>query len=47
MATYIQFIGNLVGQLFAFDLPWGITFGAVIVGIFGAPLIVKAYKKFF
>lgn len=47
MAPYISFIGDLVGQIFNFTLPWGIAFGSVVVGIFGAPLIVKAYKKFF
>lgn len=47
MASYWPFIQSLFSQIFNFSLPWGITFGAVIVGVFGAPLLVKAYKKFF
>lgn len=47
MADCMSVIFSLLGQLFNFVLPWGITFGAVIVGVFGVPLLVKAYKKFF
>lgn len=38
---------NVFTPIFNFVTPWGFTFGALIVGIFGAPLLVKAYKKFF
>lgn len=38
---------DTISDLFSFTLPIGITFGAVVVGIFGAPLLVKAFKKFF
>ena len=38
---------DMISQIFNFSLPWGITFGAVIVGVFGAPLLVKAFRKFF
>lgn len=44
---YWSFITSLFGDIFNFVTPWGIAFGAVIVGVFGAPLLVKAYKKFF
>lgn len=47
MSDYWTFISSFFNQLFNFQLPWGIAFGAVIVGVFGAPLLVKAYKKFF
>lgn len=47
MTVWFSFISNLLGSLFNFVLPIGITFGALIVGVFGAPLLVKAFKKFF
>lgn len=47
MTAGLNFIGSMLAQLFAVTLPWGITFGAVIVGVFGLPLLVKAWKKFF
>lgn len=47
MSDYWSFISSLFSQIFNFQLPWGIAFGAVVVGVFGAPLLVKAYRKFF
>lgn len=47
MSSVMTILSDLLGNLFNVNLPWGITFGAVIVGVFGAPLLVKAYKKFF
>lgn len=47
MSEYWSFIASLFSQIFSFQLPWGIAFGSVVVGVFGAPLLVKAYKKFF
>lgn len=40
---------NLFAPLFGFTLSFagGVTFGAVVVALFGLPLVVKAYKKFF
>lgn len=47
-SSIISYLGSKVfTPLLSFVTPWGITFGALIVGIFGAPLLVKAYKKFF
>lgn len=43
----INVIFDMVSQLFSFRMPWGLSFGAVIVGVFGAPLLVLAIKKFF
>lgn len=47
MSDILAVISNTVGQLFDFTLPIGLTFGAVVVGVFGMPLVVKAIKKFF
>lgn len=47
MSGYLTFLSDFFSQLFNFSLPWGIAFGAVVVGVFGAPLLVKAYRKFF
>ena len=47
MSDYLLFFKDMFAKIFNFNLPWGIAFGSVVVGIFGAPLIVKAYKKFF
>lgn len=47
MSSCMSVLGSMLGSLFTVNLPWGIGFGAVIVGVFGAPLLVKAYKKFF
>lgn len=47
MADALSVVFDMIQQLFNFTLPWGIAFGAVIVGVFGAPLLVKAIKKFF
>lgn len=47
MNDYWSFIQSLFSQIFNFVTPWGIAFGAVVVGIFGLPLIVKAWRKFF
>lgn len=39
---------NLISPLFDFNLSfWGVTFGSIVIAIFGLPLLVKAYKKFF
>lgn len=44
----LQFYSSLFEQLFNFQLPyWGITFGAMVVGVFGMPIIVHSFKKFF
>lgn len=44
----LTFYGSLLSQLFNFQLPfWGITFGAMVVGIFGAPILVHCLKKLF
>lgn len=47
MASVMSVIYSMLGQLFNVVLPWGITFGAVLVGVFGLPLLIAAYKKFF
>lgn len=44
---YWDFIRNFFSDIFNFITPWGIAFGAVVVGVFGLPLLVKAIKKFF
>lgn len=36
-----------MSELFDFVTPWGIAFGAVVVGVFGLPLVVRAIKKLF
>lgn len=48
MSEYLTFYGSLISQIFNFHTPWfGLAFGSIIVGVFGAPLLVKAIKKFF
>lgn len=47
MASYWSFLASFFTQIFNFETPWGIAFGAVVVGVFGAPLLVRAYRKFF
>lgn len=47
MVNCLSTIYSMLGQLFSFALPWGITFGAVVVGVFGLPLMIKAFKKIF
>lgn len=47
MSDCLSVISSMLHQLFSFHLPWGISFGAVIVGVFGAPLLVKAFKQLF
>lgn len=45
---YVSWISsNIINPLFNFVTPWGIAFGAIVVAVFGLPLLVKAYKKFF
>ena len=40
---------TIITPFFNFSLPFwgGVTFGAVVVAIFGLPLIVKLYRKLF
>ena len=48
MSEVLSFIGSsLISPLFNFSLPWGVTFGAIVVALFGLPLLVRAIKKFF
>lgn len=50
IADYLSWLNaNLITPLFNFVLPFwgGVTFGSIVVAIFGLPLIVLAYKKFF
>lgn len=46
-SQYWQFVSHFVSQIFNFVTPWGVAFGAVVVGVFGLPLVVRAIKKFF
>lgn len=48
MADVLSWIQQyLISPLFNFALPWGVTFGAIVVAVFGLPLVVRAFKKFF
>lgn len=47
MTGCLSVIYDLVSQLFNFQLPWGISFGAVVVGVFGLPFLAMAFRKFF
>lgn len=48
MSQYLVWLKDtLFVPLFNFVTPWGIAFGSVIVAVFGLPLLVRAYKKFF
>lgn len=40
---------NLITPLFGFQLGFagGVTFGAIVVALFGLPILVKAFKKLF
>lgn len=47
-SEYLSWINDhLITPLFNFALPWGVTFGAIVVAVFGLPLVVRAFKKFF
>lgn len=46
----LSWIGqNLIAPIFNFQWTFasGVTFGAVVVALFGLPLAVRAFKKFF
>lgn len=49
ITDYIVWINeHILTPLFNFDLSfWGVTFGSIVVAVFGLPLLVKAYRKFF
>ena len=47
MSSCLSFLLDMLGDLFSFTLPWGITFGAVVVGVFGLPYVVKAFRHLF
>lgn len=46
-AELLSWFGDFLGQLFNFALPFGITFGAIVVGFVGMPLLVGVLKKLF
>lgn len=48
MTGCLSLIRNVLSQLFDFGLPGiALTFGGLIVGVFGVPLLIKSIKKFF
>lgn len=40
------FLANIIAPIYNIVLPFGITFGALVVAVFGIPLLVKAIKTF-
>lgn len=45
--TVYSVVYSMFSQLFSFMLPWGITYGSVVVGVLGVPYLVKVLKKVF
>lgn len=46
MAEMWTWIAGFFSQIFNFTLPWGVSFGSLVVAVFGIPLLVLALKKF-
>lgn len=40
------FLAHIIAPIYNIVLPFGITFGALVVAVFGIPLLVKAIKTF-
>lgn len=40
-------ISDMIFKLFDFVLPFGITFGSLVIAIFGLPILVRAFRKLF
>lgn len=40
------FLAHVIVPIYNIGLPFGITFGALVVAVFGIPLLVKAIKTF-
>lgn len=47
MLDCLLFLGNIIKLLFNTVLPYGITFGSIVVGLVTAPMLVGAIKKIF
>lgn len=45
MVSALSFVGSVVSQLCSVQLPWGISFGVVVVGFVTMPLLVVVLKK--
>lgn len=43
----LTFITDMLIDIYGIALPWGISFGAVIVGVATMPLLVQIIKKIF
>lgn len=47
MSDVLSIIYNMLGQLWNFVLPIGVSFGVIIAGCIGIPLVYKWFKKLF
>lgn len=47
MSACLSLIYDMISELASFTLPWGLTFGAVVVGVLGLPYLVRAIKSIF
>lgn len=45
MASVLPSIGTWLGQIYNIVLPIGVTFGSLLVAVFGLPILVKMFKK--
>ena len=43
----LTFITNMLADIYSIALPWGLSFGAVVVGVATMPLLVQIIKKIF
>ena len=46
-AEVLTFITDMLVDIYRIALPWGISFGAVVVGVATMPLLVQIIKKIF
>lgn len=47
MSGALSVIGNMISQLFSVQMPWGIAWGYVIVGVATMPILLAIIKKIF
>lgn len=47
MSAALTFIGNLIGSIMSIQMPWGISWGVVVVGFATFPILLAVIKKIF
>lgn len=46
-SSALSFIGNMISQIFSLQMPYGISYGILIVGAATMPLLLAVIKKIF